>query len=73
MPHPFYCSRLAWMGLRATWCSGMCLCAWLGLETSLSLRYLPIQTFLWFYDSMLPLPPTSRGQHHAQNMEQAPL
>lgn len=35
----------------------MCLCAWLGLESSLSLRYLPIQTFLWFYDSMLPLPP----------------
>ena len=53
LPPPWKCSRLAWMGLWATWSSRRCPCPWqggVGLDDLQ--RCLPNQTILWFYDSI---------------------
>ena len=53
MSHTWKCSRPGWMGLGATWSSGRCPCPWQRVVTRLSLRFLPTQAILWFYDSMI--------------------
>ena len=50
LPRPWKCSGLGWMGLWATWSSGRCPCPWQGLGTRWSLKSLPTQPILWFYD-----------------------
>lgn len=39
-----------WTGLLATWSMGRCLCPRQGLGTGWSVRCLPTETVLWFYD-----------------------
>ena len=48
---PWKCSRPGWMGLWATWSSGRCPCPQQGVGTRWSLRFLPTQTILWFYEN----------------------
>ena len=54
--HPWRCSRPGWMGPWAAWagmkCGGWWPCLWRGVGASWSLRSLPTQAILWFYDSM---------------------
>ena len=50
---PWQCSRPGWMELWATWSGGRCPCSWQGGGTRWSLRSLPTQTILWFYDLLV--------------------
>ena len=54
--HPWRCSRPGWMGPWAAWagmkCGGWWSCLWWGIGASWSLRSLPTQAILRFYDTL---------------------
>lgn len=50
IPPPWKSSRPGWIELWASWANGMCPCPW---QAGLIFKALPVQTFPWFYDSVI--------------------